>query len=68
MPNHINVNELLDGVEKRVTGKTQELIATEGQVLKIEASPDGEEMELGTVPAGKKWITSYVVYVEEVDA
>ena len=29
---------------------------TTGQILKIESSPDGEELFNLTVPAGKQWI------------
>lgn len=68
MPNHINLNELLAAVPARTSVKTDDLVATAGQTIKIESSPGGEEIELGTVPDGKKWITSYLVYVEEVDA
>lgn len=68
MPNHINLNELLDGLPSRASATTPELELSAGEELKIEGSPDGDEMSLGTVPAGKKWITHFVVYVEEVDA
>lgn len=68
MSNHIDLNDSLAEVPSRTSVKTDDLVATAGQAIKIESSPGGEGIELGTVPAGKKWITSYLVYVEEVDA
>lgn len=68
MPNHINLNDLLAGLPSRTSTTTPELELSAGEELKIEGSPDGDEMNLGTVPTGKKWITHFVVYVEEVDA
>lgn len=43
-----------------------ELNAVAGQTLKIETSPDGEEILEVVVPAGKKWIGILVVdFLEE---
>jgi hypothetical protein len=68
MPNHIDLNKILADIPARATAKTGDLVALAGQELKIESAPDGQEINLGIVPPGKKWITSYVVHVEEVDA
>lgn len=39
-----------------------------GKNLKIETSPDGEEVLNETVPAGKSWTVIVSVHVREVDA
>jgi len=36
-----------------------------GKNLKIETSPDGEELLNTNVPAGKSWLVSINVYVQE---
>ncbi len=41
---------------------------TAGKVLKIETSPDGEEVLNETVPSGKTWSVTVSVYIREVDA
>jgi len=40
----------------------------EGQILKIESSPDGEEHYEGTVPEGKSWAVTLFLRIEETDA
>lgn len=39
-----------------------------GKILKIETSPDGEEILNETVPTGKVWTVIVSVHVREVDA
>lgn len=39
-----------------------------GQTLKVETSPDGEEVLEVTCPAGKAWLVSIVVDITETDA
>jgi hypothetical protein len=38
-----------------------------GKELRIETSPDGEELGSGTVPAGKKWVVNISVFIEIQD-
>lgn len=42
--------------------------AIEGDVLRIETSPDGEEIASGTVPSGKKWTIQVAIFITESDA
>ena len=39
-----------------------------GKSLKIETSPQGEEVFSGEVPAGKVWRVRISLYIEEMDA
>lgn len=39
-----------------------------GQHLKVETTPDGEELLDAVVPAGKVWTISVVVDIQETDA
>jgi len=43
-------------------------VATDGQVVKIETSPQGEEILNLTVPEGKVWSISVNLQITEVDA
>jgi hypothetical protein len=52
----------------RVLTGRQVLGASAGQVLKIETSPDGEEILDETVPAGKSWEVTVRVDIVETDA
>jgi len=47
-------------------GEVVELV--EGQQLKIETSPMGEELLVATVPAGKTWSVGVSVNIEEHNA
>jgi len=40
----------------------------EGQSLRIETSPNGEELLNVVVPAGKTWKVNIAVVVDEIDA
>jgi hypothetical protein len=40
----------------------------EGQKLKVETSPNGDEVLDAEVPAGKKWLVHIAVTISEVDA
>ena len=63
-----NLNELLDELTKKCNEMTRPMEATAGQTVKIEISPNGDEINLGVVPEGKKWILKFQVFCEEVDA
>jgi hypothetical protein len=39
-----------------------------GKELKIETTPDGEEVFAGEVPVGKMWRVRISLYIEEMDA
>lgn len=39
-----------------------------GKTMKIETSPDGEEIMNETVPAGKQWTITVGVHIVETDA
>ena len=61
------LNEMLGEFNKKVNGMTREYEVTAGQVVKIEGSPTGFDLDLGMVPPGKKWILKFQVFCEEVD-
>ena len=39
----------------------------EGKTLKVETSPDGEDVFQGTVPVGKAWVTTVFIKIDEMD-
>ncbi len=45
-----------------------EVVATAGQTVKIKTTPNGEEVLVEVVPAGKSWAVHVSVYIEESDA
>jgi hypothetical protein len=51
---------------RKTGGESFNLVA--GQSLKIESSPNGEELLVAEVPAGKKWTVSVSVSTVETDA
>ena len=50
---------------KKAGSDSFELVA--GQTLKIETSPDGEEILVAVVPAGTRWIVSVIVDIQEIE-
>jgi len=47
-----------------LTGR-QELVIPAGKTLKIETSPDGEDILSAEVPEGKSWSTIIIVEIAE---
>jgi len=63
----IDLSELNVTAKDVFTGDdTFELVA--GKSLKIETSPDGDDIYEGEVPAGKKWNVTVFLKIEETDA
>ena len=54
-------------VSRKLIGD-EKIDAVAGQSVKIETSPNGEELLDITVPAGKKWYVTLYVKIEETDA
>lgn len=65
-----NLNDMLGIIPERTKGSTETIpfVALAGEVVKLETSLGGEEIAMGTVPAGKKWIGKLIISIEETDA
>lgn len=52
---------------RKIVGSEEDFVLTEGQQLKVESSPNGEEHYLGTVPVDKQWTCTVTVRIIETD-
>ncbi len=70
MPEHIDLNTLAQVVESIKQGKTntQTITASAGKLVKLEVSPNGQEIASGTVPPGKVWEIDFTFAIVERDA
>lgn len=70
MLEHIDLNELVQEIKPIKKGRTDTItkIVSAGQSVKLEISPDGEEIAAGIVPEGKVWEMDFVFAIVERDA
>lgn len=60
--------ELTESVQHKKLGGNDTFTVPAGKLLRIEYSPDGEEILSVEVPVGKEWHVGVVVDIEEVNA
>ena len=66
----INLNDLKTVRPERIKYES-ETITTEvvaGKTLRLETSPQGNEIASGTVPEGKAWLVRWVLSITETNA
>ena len=70
MPEHIDFNALVQKVKTIKTGRTDTISLTveAGKKVKLEVSPNGEEVGSGIVPEGKVWDWEMTFAIVERDA
>lgn len=70
MPEHIDFNALVQKVKTIKAGRTDTISLTveAGKEVKLEVSPNGEEVGSGTVPEGKAWDWEMTFAIVERDA
>ena len=69
MPEHIDFNSLKTETPALVSYKPADIniVVSAGKVIKLEASPNGTEFAIGTVPEGKVWTMKCVIMIVESD-
>lgn len=70
MPEHIDFNALVQEVKTIKTGRTDTIAVSvgAGKQIKLEISPNGNELGSGIVPEGKVWDWEMTFAIVERDA
>lgn len=66
----IDLSSLVQEVQRTRAGRTDTItvIVEAGKLMKLEISPNGEEIASGTVPTGKVWEVDFTFSIVERDA
>lgn len=63
----VDLNDLADVTAEQITTQSETIttIVPAGKTLKLETTPDGEEVASGVVPDGKEWEVQWIMCIRE---